>query len=80
MVGEEFAWNMLKKGLDLSEEDVEELRAGILALKDMAPDAIKRAEMLEKRVLAICLYLKEHDEAGWKKAEEKALRLTVGKG
>lgn len=80
MVGEEFAWSMLKKGLGLTDEDVAELREGVLALKDMAPGAIHRAEMSEKRLLAICLFLKDSDEERWKKAEEKAQAIFKGKG
>lgn len=72
MVGEEFAWNMLKKGLKLTDEDVEELKNGVLAFKDMGPAYLRRAEATEKRVLAIAYYLKKKDEALWDACEQKA--------
>lgn len=80
MAGEEFAWKMLKKGLDLSDEDIAELRKGLLELKDMAPEVRKRAELTEARVLAMCLYFKKKDPAAWEQAEREALRAIHGKG
>jgi len=69
MVGEEFAWNMLKKGLKLTDEDVEELKNGVLAFKDMGPAYLRRAEATEKRVLAIAYYLKDKDPTLWERCE-----------
>lgn len=73
MTGEEFAWKMLKKGLNLSDEDVEALREGVLELKDLAPEMQQRAELTEKRVMAICIYLKGKDKDAWLEAEKKAV-------
>lgn len=73
MAGEEFAWKMLKKGLDLSDEDVAALREGVLELKDLAPEMKERAEKTEMRVMAICHYLRGKDEKGWSQAEMKAI-------
>jgi len=65
---------MLKKALSLTDEDVAELRDGILQLKDMAPEVQKRAEMTEQRVLALCLFCKDKDMEGWKRAERAAIK------
>lgn len=72
MVGEEFAWNALKKGLKLTDEDVEELRNGILSFKELGPAYLKRAEATEKRVLAICYFLQSQDPKLWTESELKA--------
>lgn len=72
MVGEDFAWNMLKKGLGLTEADVQELKDGVLSLKDMGPAYLRRAEATEKRVLAISYYLKEKDSGLWEACEMRA--------
>ena len=69
MVGEEFAWNMLKKGLGLTETDVQELKDGVLSFKDMGPAYLRRAEATEKRVLAIAYYLKDKDPVLWERCE-----------
>ena len=74
MAGEEFAWKMLKKGLNLSDEDVDALRDGVLQLKDMAPEMQMRAEITEQRVLALCLFCKDKDLEGWKRAERAAIK------
>lgn len=73
MTGEEFAWNMLRKGLRLTDEDIEELRAGVLELKDMGPQLKRRAELTEMRVHALCIYLKKKDPEGWKEAERESI-------
>lgn len=75
MAGEEWAWSMLKKGLKLSDDDIVELREGIMELKDTAPQLKKRAELTEMRVHAICLYLKEKDHDAWVRAEKEAIEF-----
>jgi hypothetical protein len=72
MVGEKFAWNTLKAGLELTDKDVEELKSGILSLKDAGPTYLKRAEATEKRVLAIAYFLKEQNPTLWAASELKA--------
>ena len=72
MVGEEFAWNTLKKGLGLTNADVEELKAGLLSFKDMGPAYLRRAEATEKRVLAISYFLKNQNCDLWERCEQLA--------
>ena len=72
MVAEEWAWSMLKKGLKLTDKDIEELREGLLSFKELGPTYLKRAEATEKRVLAICYYLQKQDEKLWTESELKA--------
>lgn len=72
MVGEEFAWNMLKKGLGLTDQDIQELKDGVMSFKELGPTYLARAEATEKRVLAISYFLKEQDEDRWTRCEQKA--------
>lgn len=72
MPGEEWVWGMLKKALKLSDDDVAQLREGLLSFKDMGPVYLRRAEMTERRVLAIAYYLKEKDQALWDACELRA--------
>jgi len=72
MVAEEWAWSMLKKGLKLTDADVEELREGLLSFKDMGPAYLKRAEATEKRVLAISYFLKNQNIDLWERCEQMA--------
>jgi len=72
MVGEDFAWNMLRKGLGLTDADVQELKDGVLAFKDMGPAYLKRAEATEKRVLAISYFLKNQNVDLWERCEQMA--------
>lgn len=72
MVGEEFAWNMLKKGLGLTDDDVQELKDGVMSFKELGPTYLARAEATEKRVLAISYFLKEQNRELWERAEQMA--------
>lgn len=63
---------MLRKGLGLTDRDIEELRDGVLSFKELGPTYLARAEASEKRVLAICYFLQEQDSAAWDRAEMKA--------
>jgi len=62
----------LKKALKLTDEDIKELREGLLSFKDMGPTYLARAEASEKRVLAISYFLKEQNRELWDKCEQMA--------
>jgi len=74
MTMEEFAWNMIKKGLNLGDKEIEDLRNGILSLKEVAPELKRRAEKTEVRILALCIYFQQTDKQRWEKAEQEALK------
>jgi len=63
---------MLKKALKLSDDDVTQLREGLLSFKELGPVYMARAEATEKRVLAISYFLKEQNPKLWDKCEQMA--------
>ena len=72
MVAEDWAWGVLKKALKLTDEDIKELREGLLSFKDMGPAYLRRAEATEKRVLAISYFLKNQNVDLWERCEQMA--------
>ena len=77
MVAEEWAWSVLKKALKLTDEDIEELREGLLSFKDMGPTYLARAQATEKRVLAISYFLKQQNPELWDESEQKAQQYFI---
>jgi hypothetical protein len=59
MVGEQFAANVLKAALGLTEEDIGVFQQYIQQLKVEGPSMLKRAEMTERRTLIIARTLEK---------------------